>query len=158
MTGMRTRAASVGSVLLAAALVAGCGGGGSSSASGAAPATSGPTTAPGAGPTGSPGAGRGFGGQNPQQLAAIRQCLRAAGIPLPSFDPSRRFSPGATPSFSPRPRPTGSGGAGPGGRRLFADPKVQAALKACGITVPTFRPRPSGQGRPPAANASPPAA
>ena len=154
---MRTRAASAGSVLLAAALVTGCGGGGSGSAAGAAPATSGPTTAPGASPTGAPGAGRGFGGQNPQQLAAIRQCLQAAGVPLPSIDPSRRFSPGARPSGSPRPRPTGSGGAG--GRRLFSDPKIQAALKACGITIPTFRPRPSGQGQGPgqAANASPPA-
>ena len=135
---VRARAATVGAVLAAAALVAGC-----SAGSAAAPAASGPTTAPGAGPTGAPGGGPG--GQNPQQFAAIRQCLQAAGIPLPSIDPSRRFSPGARPSGSPRPRPTGSDGQR-GGRRLFADPATRAALKACGITIPTggFGPRRSG--------------
>jgi len=62
------------------------------------------------------------------------RCLKAAGIPLAS----------AVPSIVP------DDAVGAGGRKIFADPKVQAALKACGITVPTSKPRPG-------ANASPPA-
>ena len=140
----RARTLCIAGVLAATTLVAGCSGG-----SGSAAAASGPTAAAGAVPTGAPGGGPG--GQNPQEFAAIRQCLQAAGVPLPSIDPSRRFSPGARPSGSPRPRPTGSD-ARRGGRGLFADPAVQAALKACGITLPTggFGPRRSGApGAPP---------
>ena len=78
------------------------------------------------------------------ETARIRQRLQAAGISLPT--------PSARPSFSPRPSPTpgvprpsrspGQGGFG-AGRGLFNDPKVQAALKACGVTLPSpgsFRP------------------
>jgi hypothetical protein len=136
MTRPSRPAAFLGGVVVAGALLAGC-----SSGSADAGTAGGGTATPTSAPTGSPGQGGGrFGGPNSAQFAAIRQCLQAAGIPLPSFSPGARpsFSPGARPSGSRRPRPTGSFD----GRRrgLFADPKVQAALKACGITLPTGRP------------------
>ncbi len=93
------------------------------------------------------------------QLQKIRECLTAAGIdvPIPSGRPSfsgtrPSFSPGDRPSF-PRPsdfpsetRPSGGRG---GFGALFSDPKVRAALDACGIAVPSFGPRPN-QGQSPA--------
>ncbi|MGZ4625537.1 MAG: hypothetical protein ACXV3S_04450 [Kineosporiaceae bacterium] len=130
-----TRAVTLGgSALLAASLVAGCGG----TASAGTGSSSGPTTAP----TSSAGAGGAGAGPGGAQFAAIRSCLQAAGIPLPtpSARPSISRSPGEPRPSGPRP----SGGFR--GGRLFSDPKVQAALKACGITPPSpgsFR-RPSG--------------
>jgi len=120
-----------GGALLATSLVAGCG-------SAAAGSSSGPTTAP----TSAAAAGGAGNGPGAAQFAAIRSCLQAAGIPLPT--PSARPSISRSPG---EPRPTGprpSGGFR--GGRLFSDPRVQAALEACGITPPSpgsFR-RPSG--------------
>jgi len=132
MSPTRRAAALGGGALLAASLVAGCGG---------SPANAGtPSTGATSVPTASGGTGTGPGGA---QFAAIRSCLQAAGIPLPT--PS-----GPRPSFTRtpgQPRPSGSAGRFRGqGGRFLSDPKVQAALKACGIALPSagsFR-RPSG--------------
>lgn len=114
--------------LVLAGSLAACGGGGSSPAS---------TTAA-AGATSTPNPSRSGRFFNNPEFQKIRDCLTAAGIQLPT--PSLRPS-GSPPS----PRPSGSG-RGLGGNGMFSDPKVQAALKACGLTVPTGRPTrlPSG--------------
>jgi hypothetical protein len=100
--------------------------------------------------TGSPGAngpGGGFGGVD---MTAIQACLKAAGIDLPT--PSGGVGPSGQPrptgSFNGTPPadgvpPSGAPGGGAGGG-MFESAEVQAALKACGITVPTGRgPRPT---------------
>ncbi|SOD74111.1 hypothetical protein SAMN05892883_3287 [Jatrophihabitans sp. GAS493] len=88
---------------------------------------------------------------------AAKTCLSAAGISVPSFAarPSGAFPSGARPSggFPSGERPSGafpsgarrSGGFGGGaGNEQFT--KIEAALKACGLTVPTRSPasRPAG--------------
>jgi hypothetical protein len=125
--------------VLAFSLVA-CGGGSSGSGSAA------PADAPNPSASGAPGGGRGFNGA---EFTKIQACLKAAGIAVPT----RSNFPRPSGSFSPRARPSGvrpsgvrpSGGNFRGGGE-FASPQVQAALKACGITIP------SGGGRP---NATP---
>jgi hypothetical protein len=77
-------------------------------------------------------------------LAAVQQCLKAAGITLPSAPT------GAGGSFpagvSPPPGgslPAGgfpSGAVPSGGPGAFANPQTQQALKACGITLPSAAP------------------
>jgi hypothetical protein len=107
------------------------------------------TATAGAAATGSPGAngpGGGFGGAD---FTAIQNCLTAAGISLPT--PSGRPSGAARPTDQPRPsgtfngtppadgvRPSGAPDGGFGGG-MFQGADVQAALKACGIAVPTGR-------------------
>ncbi len=113
-----------GSLVTATAVVtlapAGCGG-----AAATAPATSG-------------GGGSGGGARmDAAQQQKIAQCLQAAGLPAPSFAPRPSRAPGSPP-------PTRTQGQNRGGG-AFADPKVRAALQACGITLPT---RPPGPGRP----------
>jgi hypothetical protein len=97
--------------------------------------------------TGTPAAngqrGGGFGGVD---MTAIQACLTAAGIsvPTPSGMPSGRPRPSGT--FNGTPPADGvrpSRAAGGGG--MFQSADVQAALKACGITLPT------GQGSRPSA-------
>ena len=124
--------------LVAAAALTACGGSGSATAT---------TTPSAAGTTGTPGAGRGF---NAAEMQKIRECLAAAGISMPtpsggfrSFNPSDRPSNRPSRTFTPG----ATGGRGPGGG-LFNDPKVRAALQACGITLPTRRPGASGGATP----------
>jgi hypothetical protein len=72
----------------------------------------------------------------------VQQCLDAAGIKLklPSGAPTdvaggtppSGAPTGTPPSFDPGQAPQGGPGAG-----LFNNPRVQRALKACGIQVPT---------------------
>jgi len=74
-------------------------------------------------------------------LAAVQQCLKAAGITLPSAPAGAggSFAPGASPPPGAS-RPAGSfpSGAIPsGGPGAFANPQTQQALKACGITLPS---------------------
>ena len=120
--------------------------GGSSSTTGAAAGAT-----PNASATGAPGGGRG--GMGGADFAKIQACLKAAGIAVPTATgsraprPSGSFTPNGTPpSNGVRP----SGGAGQGGGRggfgggMFNSPEAQAALKACGITVPTGGARPNG--------------
>ncbi len=82
-----------------------------------------------------PGGGGGGARMDPAQQQKITQCLQAAGLPVPSFAPRPSRAPGAPP-------PTRTPGQNRGGG-AFADPKVRAALQACGITLPT---RPPGAG------------
>ncbi|ODU00678.1 MAG: hypothetical protein ABS81_22905 [Pseudonocardia sp. SCN 72-86] len=100
----------VATVLVAVA-VAACGGGDQ------------PTTQ--AASTAAPGARD----MDPAQRQKIDQCLQAAGIPVPTQQPR----PSGEPRPSGQPRPSGGARAGGG---QFADPKVQQALQACGITLP----------------------
>jgi hypothetical protein len=138
MITMRRAVPAVGGVLVTVSLIAGCG-----SSSGSGGPAGGSAAASAAAPTSSPSAsgGQRFGGQNSAEFAKIRQCLQAAGISLPTPSVRPSFSPGQPrPSRSPgQPRPSrspGQGGFG-AGRGMFNDPKVQAALKACGITLPS---------------------
>jgi hypothetical protein len=143
--------------LVAASALAGCGGSESPS-----------TTTSTAAATGAAGQAGGPGG-NDTQMAAIQECLSAAGISLPTppsgGQPGQNGAPnGAPPSGAPNGTPpsgapngtppsgapngtppSGMPGAAPGGPGggMFSDAKVVAALKACGITVPTGGP---GQG------------
>lgn len=117
--------------VLAFSLVA-CGGG---SSGGSATAASTPNPSASGGPGGAPG---GF------DMSKIQACLKAAGISVPTNSdfprPSGSFSPGGTPPSGARPSGPPSGG-GAGG--LFNSPEAQAALKACGITMPTGGPGPN---------------
>ena len=134
----RVGATAAAAVVLAGGL-AGCGGG---SSAGAATETNGGPAAAGA-----PSAGRSGGFRmDPALQQKVQDCLKAAGIAVPSFSgrPSGSFSPrpsGSRPSGSFTRRP---GGGGAGGR--YADPKTQAALKACGITLPSGGQGGGGQG------------
>lgn len=74
-------------------------------------------------------------------LAAVQQCLKAAGITLPSVPAGAA---GSIPAgVSPPPGgslPSGgfpSGAVPSGGPGAFANPQTQQALKACGITFPS---------------------
>lgn len=107
--------------ITSAAVLAGCGS--SSSATGT----------PGTFTSGGPG---GFSISAAQQRK-IRSCLRAAG--LSSAIPTGRAS--AVPSGAPSGAPSGGFSGGPRQGGPFGDPQVQAALKACGITLPS---RPTG--------------
>jgi hypothetical protein len=129
--------------LLCAGLLAACGGG-SSKAGAAAAATTSPSSSPSGsgGPRGAGGAGR-----NVFADPKVSQCLSAAGIAVPSFSARPRpTGTGATarPSFT-GPRPSGSnrpgggfGGFGGFGGNSAQSTQIQQALKACGIALPTF--------------------
>jgi hypothetical protein len=118
--------------------------GGSSSTATVAGAT------PNAGATGAPGgngqgAGRGFGGAD---FAKMQACLKAAGIAVPTRSdfprPSGSFTrPSGAANGTPPSGAAGGRGGGGGMGGLFSSPEAQAALKACGITVPTGRARAS---------------
>jgi hypothetical protein len=97
--------------------------------------------------TSAPPAGGGMGGarMDPAEQQKIAQCLQAAGLPVPSFTPRPSRAPGAPPPTR-APGQNRSGGA-------FADPKVRAALQACGITLPTRAPGANGGGARPTATA-----
>jgi hypothetical protein len=128
--------------VLTLAVLTGCSSGAAGTTAAAGTESASPTTS--ASPTGPPSGPRG--GAQATQLAQIRSCLTAAGIPVPSGlptgppsgrptgrpsgQPSGRLSPGATP------RPGGPRG----GLSALADPKIQAAIKACGISLPTGPP------------------
>ena len=78
-------------------------------------------------------------------LSAVQQCLKAAGVTLPSAPAGAggSFPAGASP-LPGGSRPAGgfpsgaipSGGAG----GAFNNPQIQEALKACGITMPSAAP------------------
>lgn len=102
----------------------------------------------------SAGAGGAQPGGDPTQLAAIQQCLEAAGLSdaMPSGMPSGMPSDGGTPPSGmptdmPTDMPSGmpSGGPAGGGQGAFQDPEVQAALQACGITLPSPSTAPGDQ-------------
>jgi len=104
-----------------------------------------PQTTPSIAPSAAPGGGLPGG-----DFAKIQQCLQAAGLSLPTGSfappsgafPSGRFPGGSFPggSFAP----PGGSFAPPGGLGgALSDPKVQEALKACGISLPGGAPAPS---------------
>ncbi len=146
MFGFRSNVVRAG--LAAPMLVLGLAACGSGSDASTSPAQA--TSAPTARATGQPAGG--FGGQNFQE---IQQCLSAAGfsIPTPSggfptgrptdLGPGRSStSDGTPPSGAPNGRGPGSGRRGAFGQ-ILNNPQAQAALKACGITIPTGRPTPT---------------
>jgi hypothetical protein len=93
--------------------------------------------APATGTTAAASGGGGGGARpDPDQQQKITQCLQAAGLPVPSSIPRPTRAPSEPP-------PTRTPGQNRGGGQ-FADPKVRAALQACGITLPT---RPPGANR-----------
>lgn len=115
--------------LVAAAALTACGGSDPATVAGSQPSTDPTATHVG-------GEGRGF---DPARMQHIRECLTAAGIAMPTPTGGfRTFHPSERPTS---PRTDGPSGAPSGGHhhwgRLFADPKVRAALEACGIPVPT---------------------
>ena len=138
-----TRTAAVSVTLLALTLgLTGCGSSGGTSAAAASAAAS---PAPSTRPSGVRG------GFDATQLKAITACLPAAGIAVPTFSAGARPSgapSGGIPSGAPTGIPSGGPGGGAGGQGgpggaaggIFGSSAAQAALKACGITLPTGRP------------------
>jgi len=130
--------------------IAACGG--ASSPAPAANSTTVPTPGASSSANATGGTGRGAGGRAAlagiaNELPQIKQCLTAAGIStadLPTAIPTARASGQPRPSFNPSDRPTARpsagfrGGAGGGFFQIFNNPADVAALKACGISVPTF--------------------
>jgi ABC-type phosphate transport system substrate-binding protein len=149
--GLRFRRYAIAGVLTlaAAGVLSGCGSG----SSGSSAAISSKTAV----------AGQPSQGGSSTQMAAIQKCLSAAGINMPT-PPSGQSGQGggqpgqngAQPSGQPTGAPSGmpsagqsgqpSNGAAAGGQAggMFSDAKVVAALKACGITVPTNGPGQAG--------------
>ena len=76
-------------------------------------------------------------------LTAVQECLKAAGITLPSAPAGGSFPAGASPQPGGS-RPAGGfpSGAVPSGGLggAFNNPQAQEALKACGITLPSAAP------------------
>ena len=137
----------VSSVGILAAMVGltACGGsatGSSAGASGSGAASSG-TAGPG-------------GGNNPFASTAVQACLKAAGIAVPTGGaggarpsgtgarPSGARPSGAVPSGGTRPSGAPTGGGFPGGAaNSTQSAKIQAALKACGLTLSAGPAQPS---------------
>jgi hypothetical protein len=139
MVGKTHLVLGIGSVVLLAGSLTACGG-----SSGASSASSTATTSSAAGGTTSASAGAGGGG-NFLQNSQVQACLKAAGISIPTqtgAGPTGSFPSGARPtgSFTGQ-RPTGvpsgipSGAGGAGGGFGTESSEIQAALKACGITL-----------------------
>lgn len=128
-----TAPARLAAALLAAGALAACGGSGSSSGTSTSTSSAASDgTAPG-------GAGL-------FSSAAVQTCLKAAGIAVPTGGarPSGSAGAGEVPSgIHPSDAPAPGGGAMPSGTRPAGgglggadSAKVEAALKACGITMP----------------------
>jgi hypothetical protein len=134
-----SRRAAVGAAttLVAALALAGCG-----SSSTTTPSSSPASASPGASSNGSQGRGQ-AGGQNGAALAKIQACLTAAGIAVPSR-PSGAPNAGTRPSGAPSTRPSGAAGGRPGGiGSVLNTAAAKAALKACGLSVPSGQPSPA---------------
>jgi hypothetical protein len=133
MIRSRLIGAATAATLLTGGGLAGCG----SSSSTTASTTPSPTPSG----TDSPQVDQPGPGGDPTQMEAIRTCLTKAGIslPTPTGTPGDGNAPppaDAKTTGTPTTPPDGPGNAGV----PFSDPKVIAALKACGITVPTDGP------------------
>jgi hypothetical protein len=137
-----TRATCAAVTLIIVAAVAGCGS--SSTPPGTTATTTSTPSATAGQPGGQAGAQRGF---DPAVFQQAQACLKAAGITVPSRPKSGAPGGGFTPGAN---RPTDGSGTvgGPrrtaganGGGGIFNNPKALAALKACGITLPTSRGR-----------------
>ena len=143
---------SAASVLIAGLSLTACGGGTKAASS---------TTSPSRSSSASSTATGRRGGAGLFASAQVQQCLKAAGITIPTPTGTRPNRPSG--SFTPGTRPTGSftrGAGGFGGGFFGTDPAqaqaIQAALKACGITLPTGRrPGSSSSGAAPTATPTP---
>jgi hypothetical protein len=134
------------SAVAAVLMLAGCGGSASSTS---VPSVSEPSTTT----TASPAARTGGPRMDPAEMQKISQCLEAAGISVPTPSGMAGRTPpsgpplsgpppsGAAPSGAPGGLPAGAGGRG----GLLDDPKVKAALEACGLSLPAA---PSGAAPP----------
>lgn len=145
MAKLQTRSRVVRSAIVVPVMVlalAACGGSEDAATTAAASATA----------TGGPGGGGGGG----MDFTAMQACLTAAGIEvtLPTGMASGGSRPSGTFNGTPsagdstpgaRPSGTAGGGGGDGGgmSEIFESDEAQAALKACGITVPTGGSQPS---------------
>jgi hypothetical protein len=109
-------------VIAAGGLIAACGSSSSSSTTTQAAASGSPSSASG---SGSPRSAR---------RAALVACLKQHGVTLPA----RRPGAGGGGFFGGGGPPAG-GTSTTGGRGFFRDPKMQAALKACGANFGNFR-------------------
>jgi hypothetical protein len=133
MTVLTRGVSSASVILICAAALAGCGS--SSTPAGGAATTS---AAPRATTSQSPGQSGAPGGFDPAIIQQAQKCLKAAGITVPSAPsgaPGGDFTPGA--GGTPPSGGTGGPGGGAGGGGFFNTPEAKAALKACGITIPT---------------------
>jgi hypothetical protein len=146
--------------------VAACGGGSSSTSTTTSPAAA---VSSSASASGAAAGARG----NPFADPTIQACLKAAGIAVPTFArPTGSFTRRPSGSFTrpsgsftrARPtgsftRPSGAGGVGGFGTNSPDFQKIQQALTACGITLPTTGARGGfgggGGGGAPAASATP---
>ncbi len=158
--------------VVATVVLAACGGG-SGGTTTAESTTSGPSTGTGTATASSPAPGQGGpsgGGPGGADFQKIRECLTAAGISVPTGTGRFTGSPpaGATPGGTPpsgglgpltpgadgkytapngqvfTAPPTRGPGDGGGFGQIFSDPNAQAALTACGLSLPTGGPRPGG--------------
>ena len=132
------RGAFVLGALVATLAIAACGSSSTTSSGGSAAASASSTTSSGSGS----GSGRGGFFRNPAERAKLVTCLKQHGVTLPSRPPGAGAPPGAGSSSgsSSGSATTPGGGGGFGGRRrgffgggAGANPKFQAALKACGV-------------------------
>ncbi len=131
------RGAFVLGAVLATVAIAACGSSSTTSSSGSAVASASSTTSSGS----ASGSGRAS-FRNPAERAKLVACLKQHGVTLPSRPPGAGGPPGSGPgsgsSSGSSTTPRGGGGFG-GRRRGFfgggagANPKFQAALKACGV-------------------------
>jgi hypothetical protein len=142
-------------IALATFSLAACGGSAASSKSSPTASASASSSASGADGGGAAGLRQLY--SDPQ----VQACLKAAGIAVPTFSarPSgerpSNFPSGTRPSTFPSgARPSGARGSGfDTGQASGELTKIDDALKACGIAVPTFAPR-SGAVPPPATASS----
>jgi hypothetical protein len=114
--------------LFASATLTACSSGGSK-----VQAASTPTASPSASGRGTAGGGRANLFSDPK----IKQCLTAAGISIPTRAAGARPSGTARPSFTPGARPSGTAGRGGFGNSAQSA-QITAALKACGLSLPSF--------------------
>lgn len=121
----------IGAMLVVVASLTACGGSTKPAASATSAAASASASPPAA-----------AGGGNFLQSTQVQACLKAAGISIPTRSgtrPTGSFPSGTRPTGE-RPTGTPSGGAGAGGAGGgfgAESTEIQAALKACGITLPT---------------------
>jgi hypothetical protein len=132
------RGAFVLGALAATMAIVACGSSSTTSSSGSAAASASSTTGS--------GSGRGGFARNPAQRAKLEACLKQHGVTLPARPPGAGGPPGAgsgsgsgSGSSSGSSTTPGSGGGFGGRRRGFfgggagANPKLRAALRACGV-------------------------
>ena len=123
---IRRRGSLALAVLLAGGLVAACGSGSSSSTTSTTAAAS---SSAGGGGSGATANAAGSGATAGARRTALRNCLKAHGVTLPARPPAGAAGAGRTPYGG---GPPAGGAPGFGGGVFRSNPKVRAALQACG--------------------------